>query len=56
VLDDYSATPHEILLNWKEVDSAFEGNIQERLTEAYKKIFYFMQLMQFYLKQKSPKT
>lgn len=52
VIEDYEKKPHELLLNWKEVEGAFEGEVKETLAAIYKKIYYFIQLMQFYVKKK----
>jgi hypothetical protein len=48
LLDDYAKTPHEVIINWKEIESASEAPIKERFGEVYKKIYYFVQLMQFF--------
>ncbi len=50
VLEDYKADPHEILLNWKEIDLASENKVTEVLTELYKKLYYFVQLLQIFVK------
>ena len=50
-IDDYKAPKHELVVNWKEVDMMGEISILEEMTEVYKKIYYFLQLMQYYLKE-----
>jgi hypothetical protein len=50
VLEDYQRTPHELIINWKEIEFATERPIDERVTEVYKKIYFFVQLMQFFAK------
>jgi len=50
VLEDYQRTPHELIVNWKEIELASEQPIAERVTDVYKKIYYFVQLMQFFAK------
>lgn len=52
VIEDYDKKPHELILNWKEVEGAFDKDVRQSLTELYKKIYYFIQLMQFYVKKK----
>jgi hypothetical protein len=52
VIEDYEKKPHELILNWKEVEGAFDKDVKKNLTELYKKIYYFIQLMQFYVKKK----
>jgi hypothetical protein len=48
LLEDYQRNPHELLINWKEIELASERPIAERITDVYKKIYYFVQLMQFF--------
>ncbi len=50
VLEDYQRTPHELIINWKEIELASEQPIAERVTEVYKRIYFFVQLMQFFAK------
>ncbi|MFA6508480.1 MAG: DUF5312 family protein [Treponemataceae bacterium] len=50
VLEDYQRTPHELIINWKEIEFASERPIADRVTEVYKRIYYFVQLMQFFAK------
>ncbi len=50
VLDDFKRTPRELIINWKEIELASEAPIADRITEVYKKIYYFIQLMQYFAK------
>lgn len=50
-IDDFKAPKHELVVNWKEVDMMGELPILDEMTEVYKKIYYFLQLMQYYLKE-----
>ena len=50
VYEDYQKKPHELLTNWKELEGLIEGGVVARLSEAYKKCYYFVQLLQFYIK------
>ncbi len=50
VLEDYQRTPHELFINWKEIELASEQPIAARITEVYKRIYYFVQLMQYFAK------
>ncbi len=50
-IDDFKAPKHELVVNWKEVDMMGELSILDEMTEVYKKIYYFLQLMQYYLKE-----
>lgn len=54
ILEDYQKSPHELLINWKEIEGASEQPINERITGIYKKIYYFVQLMQFFAKADAP--
>lgn len=51
VLEDYEKKPHELIINWKEVEQYSERDIKTSITEIYKKIYYFIQLLQFYIKK-----
>ena len=51
VLDDYQRTPHELIINWKDIELSSEKPIDRRITEVYKVIYYFVQLMQLFVKQ-----
>ncbi|MDC7233593.1 MAG: DUF5312 family protein [Spirochaetales bacterium] len=52
-IDDYKAPKHELVVNWKEIEMMSELPIVEEMSEIYKKIYYFLQLMQNYLKEES---
>ncbi len=51
LIEDYEKKPHEVILNWKEIESAVEGDIKENLSEIYKKIYYFIKLIQLFIKK-----
>jgi len=46
VYEDYSNKPHELIVNWREVESSTDGKVKDRLMSVYKKIYYFIQLLQ----------
>ncbi|MDR1108243.1 MAG: DUF5312 domain-containing protein [Spirochaetaceae bacterium] len=46
--DDFQKSPHELIINWKELGAASRLPLGQRLAEAYKKINYFIQLMQLF--------
>ncbi len=50
ILDDHERTERELLLNWKELESLSEEPIKTRIVVIYKKIYYFVQLMQIFVK------
>ena len=49
-IDDCSKKNPELITNWKELDSAIEGDIKQKMSAVYKQIYYFVQLLQFYVK------
>jgi hypothetical protein len=54
LIDDYDNSANaEIIINWKEVDSASEGTVKQRMMNVYRKIYYFVQLLQMYVKTES---
>jgi hypothetical protein len=46
--DDFQKSPHEVIMNWKELGYVSRTPIGQRIADAYKKINYFVQLMQFF--------
>jgi hypothetical protein len=52
LIEDYDVpeNQHQLVINWKEVDNDTEGTLKQNMTELYKKIYYFVQLMQIYVK------
>lgn len=51
LIDDLVKPHHELMLNWKEIENASTIPLREAMTEAYKKIYYMVQLLQFYAKE-----
>ena len=49
-IEDYEKSPHELIVNWKELEGALENKVKQKMTEVYKKIYFFIQLLQFYVK------
>lgn len=49
-IDDYMKQPHEMLVNWKELEAAFDNRVKESISDVYKMIYNFIQLLQFFLK------
>ena len=45
LMDDYERKPNELIMNWKELVSFSKVPLAQRITTAYKKINYFVQLM-----------
>jgi len=50
VLEDSQKKPHEMLLNWKEINLAANNEIREKIVDIYKRIYYFVQLLQHFSK------
>ncbi|MDR0689258.1 MAG: DUF5312 domain-containing protein [Spirochaetaceae bacterium] len=46
--EDFQKSPHELIMNWKELGYASRTPIGQRITEVYKRTNYFVQLMQFF--------
>lgn len=51
VLEDYDKRPRELLTNWKEIEQHADKDIHNAITEIYKRIYYFIQLLQYYVKK-----
>lgn len=52
LIEDHDKANHELLMNWKELSAASEEPLKERMVEIYKKIYYFIQLLQIFVKTK----
>ncbi len=50
VLEDHASKPPEMILNWREIETASDRGIDKSLGNIYRKIYYFTQLLQHYLK------
>ncbi|MDR1950429.1 MAG: DUF5312 family protein [Spirochaetaceae bacterium] len=46
VLDDCSKNPHELIMNWKELESASAEPLVQRITAIYKKMYCFVRILQ----------
>jgi len=51
VLEDYEKRPHELITNWKEIEQHSDKDLHASLTDIYKHIYYFIQLLQYYVKK-----
>ena len=51
LIDDQARPHHELLINWKEVESQSPKPLKAWLVETYKKIYYIVQLLQFFVKE-----
>jgi hypothetical protein len=50
LIEDLQKPHHEILINWKDVESQSPRPLQSWLVETYKKIYYIVQLLQYFAK------
>jgi hypothetical protein len=50
VLEDCKKSPRELIINWKELEMSSEAPLAQRLAEGYKRIYYFVQLLQLLIK------
>ena len=50
-IDDYRSPKHELIVNWRDIESMSNEPLVNQMSELYKKIYYFLQLMQYYLKE-----
>ena len=53
VMEDHGKNPAELITNWRELDTMAEGGLKDRVSDAYKKIYSFVQLLNM---QNSRKT
>jgi hypothetical protein len=51
LIDDHARPHHELLINWKEVENQSPKPLNGWLVETYKKIYYIVQLLQFFVKE-----
>ncbi len=52
ILEDYGKNDAEMIINWKELQSSTDVDLKTEISSIYKKIYYFVQLMQFFIKKK----
>ena len=51
VHDDYDSQPHEIIVNWGEIDASTGSRTKAMMVEVYKKIYNFIQIIQYFHKK-----
>ncbi len=52
ILEDSGKKDPEMIINWKELQSSTDVDLKNESAGIYKKIYYFVQLLQFYIKKK----
>lgn len=50
IMEDYSKPHPALIMNWKELQSRSDKNIKEMILAVYKQLYYYVQLMQFFVK------
>ncbi|MBN1797617.1 MAG: hypothetical protein JW822_03510 [Spirochaetales bacterium] len=50
-LDDYTRQPHELIINWKEIEVNYDSDLKSTLVNIYKKIYYIVKLLQIFFKE-----
>jgi hypothetical protein len=51
LIEDYDKTQGELILNWKELESYSEEPLKDRMVTIYRTTYYFVQLLQMYVKK-----
>jgi len=51
IIDDYAHTPHELIINWKEIELSADKNLNEFMVAVYKKLYYMVKLLQVFSKE-----
>jgi hypothetical protein len=52
-IDDYAKPKHEIMLNWKMLETSTDRDLKEWMSGTYKQLYAFVQLMQFFVKEQA---
>ena len=55
-IDDYVKPKHELMLNWKSLETSTDKELKEWMTATYRQLYAFVQLMQFFVKEQPPAT
>lgn len=53
-IDDYAKPKHELMLNWKMLETSTDKELKEWMSATYKQLYAFVQLMQFFVKEQPP--
>ena len=52
LLEEYKSEGQDIIINWKEIEGWAENPVSEQMSEVYTQIYYLVQLLQLYMKDK----
>lgn len=55
LLEDYEGKEGELILNWKELEGFSEEPLKDRMVYIYQRIYYFIQLLQIFVKSSARK-
>lgn len=55
LINDHKAMKSQLIINWKELESVTGNTIDEQMEDIYRKIYSFIQLLQYYVKPKDTK-
>ena len=50
-IDDIDKPKHDFITNWKSLENSTDKNLKDWMTEVYKNLYYFIQLIQHFLKE-----
>lgn len=48
LIEDIDRKEPQLIINWRELDSAMEGELKNRMSEMYRQLYYLVQLLQVY--------
>ncbi|MEM5947400.1 DUF5312 family protein [Spirochaetia bacterium 38H-sp] len=51
LIEDHQAQGKQVLVNWREVENAYDGEIRDTMVDVYKKIYYFIKILQLFVKK-----
>ncbi len=55
-IDDLAKPKHELILNWKMLEQSTDKGLQEWQVATYRQLYAFVQLMQFFVKERPPEV
>jgi hypothetical protein len=55
-IDDYAKPKHELMLNWKMLETSTDKELKDWMATTYKQLYAFVQLMQFFVKEQQPQA
>lgn len=51
LIEDMDRKEHEIIINWRQLEGAVEGDLKEQLSQMYRQIYYIVQILQMFVKK-----